>query len=51
MKSFSLIHLLLLAAGIIGLGCFAMPAQAQDDGKVHELQDVIDAQQRQLEAQ
>ena len=51
MKTVPLIHLLLLAAAIVGLGCFAMPAQAQDAGKEQELQRVIDAQQRQLDAQ
>jgi predicted porin len=51
MKKFSLILFLILAAGIIGPGFFAIPAQAQDAGKVQELQRVIDAQQKQLETQ
>jgi hypothetical protein len=51
MKKFSLIHHLLLAGGIIGLGFLAMPAFGQDAGKVQELQRVIEAQQKQLEAQ
>jgi hypothetical protein len=51
MKKFFLIHLLLLAGGIIGLGFLAIPAFGQDAGKVHELQRVIEAQQKQLEAQ
>ena len=51
MKKFFLIHLLLLAGGIIGLGFLAMPAFGQDAGKVQELQRVIEAQQKQLEAQ
>ncbi len=51
MKMFSLIHHLLVAGGIIGLGLLAMPAFAQDAGKVQELQRVIDAQQSQNEDQ
>jgi hypothetical protein len=51
MKTFSFRHLLLLAGGIIGLGFLAIPAFGQDAGKVHELQRVIEAQQKQLEAQ
>jgi len=51
MKKSSLIHLLFLAGGIIGLGFFAMPAFGQDAGKMQELQRVIEAQQEQLEAQ
>ena len=51
MRKFSLIHLLLLACGIFGLGFPAMPAFAQDAGKERELQRVIEAQQKQLEAQ
>ncbi len=51
MKTFSLIRLLLLTVGIIGLAFLAMPAFAQDAGKVQELQRVIDAQQRQNEDQ
>jgi hypothetical protein len=51
MKNFSFIKLLLLAGGIIGLGFFAMPAFAQEAGKMQELQRVVDAQQKQLEAQ
>ncbi len=51
MKKFSFRHLLLLAGGIIGLGFLAMPAFGQDAGKVHELQRVIEAQQKQLEVQ
>jgi hypothetical protein len=51
MKTFSLNHLLLLVGGIISLGFLAMPAFAQDAGKVHELERVIEAQQNQLEAQ
>jgi hypothetical protein len=51
MKKFSLIYLLLLAGGIIGLGLLAMPVFGQDAGKVNELQRVIEAQQKQLEAQ
>jgi len=51
MKTFSLIHLLLLLGATIGLILFAMPAFAQEAGKVQELQRVIDAQQKQNEAQ
>ena len=51
MKTYCLIHLLVLAVGIFGLGFIAMPAFGQDAGKVQELQRVIDAQQRQNEAQ
>ena len=51
MKSLSLLHLLLLAVGILGLGFLAMPAFAQDAAKMKELQRVIDAQQKQMEAQ
>jgi predicted porin len=51
MKTFSFRHLLLLAGGIIGLAFLAMPAFAQDVGKMQELQRVIDAQQRQNEVQ
>jgi len=35
----------------ITLGCFAMPVQAQDTGKMNELQRFIEAQQKQLETQ
>jgi len=51
MKKFSLIYFLILAAGIFSPGFFAIPAQAQNAGKVQELQRVIDAQQKQLETQ
>ena len=51
MKNFSLIHLLFLFWGTIGLGFHTMPAFAQDAEKMQELQRVIDAQQKQLEAQ
>jgi hypothetical protein len=51
MKKFFLVSLLLLAVGAIGLGFLAMPAFAQDAGKVQELQRVVEAQQKQLEAQ
>jgi type II secretory pathway pseudopilin PulG len=51
MKTSSLLYILLLAAGIIGLGLLTMPAFAQDAGKDQELQRVIDAQQKQLNAQ
>jgi hypothetical protein len=51
MKASSLLYILLLAAGIIGLGLLTMPAFAQDAGKDQELQRVIDAQQKQLNAQ
>ena len=51
MKTFSLRHFLLLAGGTIILGIYAMPAFAQDSGKLQELQRVIDAQQKQLEVQ
>lgn len=51
MKKLSLIRFLILAGGIIGLGFLAIPAQAQDVQKAQELQQVIDAQQRQLEDQ
>ena len=51
MKKVSLLNLLLLATGIIGLGYFAISAQAQDIEKSQELQRIIEAQQRQLEAQ
>ena len=51
MKKSSLIYLLLLVGGTIGLLFLVMPAQAQDAGKERELQRVIEAQQKQLEAQ
>ncbi len=51
MKNFSLINLLPLVGGIIGLGLLTMPAFAAEAGKVQDLQRVIDAQQRQLDAQ
>jgi type II secretory pathway pseudopilin PulG len=51
MNTSSLLYILLLAAGIIGLGLLTMPAFAQDAGKDQELQRVIDAQQKQLNAQ
>jgi len=51
MKTFSLRHLLLLAGGIISLGFLTMPAFGQDTGKAHELQRIIEAQQKQLEVQ
>jgi predicted porin len=51
MKTSPLLHLLLLAGGTIVLGFFAMPAFAQDVGKVQELQRVIDVQQKLLDAQ
>jgi hypothetical protein len=40
-----------LASGVIALLLLAVPALAQDVGKVQELERVIDDQQRQLEAQ
>jgi uncharacterized membrane-anchored protein YhcB (DUF1043 family) len=51
MRIFPLLRPLSLAAGIIGPGFLAMPALAEDAGNVHELQRVIEAQQKQLEAQ
>ena len=51
MKTFSLIHLLLLVGATIGLIFFAMPAFPQDAAKTLELQRVIDAQQKQNDAQ
>ncbi|CAB1058225.1 hypothetical protein D1BOALGB6SA_2981 [Olavius sp. associated proteobacterium Delta 1] len=51
MKTFSFRHVLLIAGGIISLAFLAMPAFAQDAEKVHELQRVIEAQQKQMEAQ
>jgi Sec-independent protein translocase protein TatA len=51
MKNFSLTYLLLLICGTIVVGFHAMPALAQDAGKVHELQRVIEAQQKQNEIQ
>jgi hypothetical protein len=50
-KTFPLLRPLSLAAGIISLGFFAMPAFAQDAGNVQELRRVIEAQQKQLEVQ
>ena len=51
MKKFSVIPCLLLAIGIFTSGCLVTPAFAQDVGAVHELQRVIEAQQKQLEMQ
>ena len=51
MKKPYLVPLLFLVIGTIGLGFLAMPAFAQDAGKVQELQRVIEAQQKQLESQ
>ncbi|MGD8212065.1 MAG: DcaP family trimeric outer membrane transporter [Desulfobacterales bacterium] len=51
MKKSVLIYLMILAEGIICLGFLAGRAQAQDVGKMQELQRVIDTQQKQLEAQ
>jgi predicted porin len=51
MNKFFLIHLLLLTIGIFGSGFPVMPAFGQDVGTVHELQRVIEAQQKQLEMQ
>jgi predicted porin len=51
MKNFSFIKLLLLAGGTIILGIYTMPAFAHEAGKMQELQRVIDAQQKQLDAQ
>lgn len=42
---------LIVFGGVIGLLFFTMPAFAQNAGKVHELQIVIEAQQKQLEMQ
>ena len=51
MKSFFRIHLLFWAIGFISLGFIALPAFAQNSGKVQEMQRVIDVQQKQLEMQ
>ena len=51
MKTFSLLSIVLLANGILGLAIFPMPAFGQENEKVLELQRVIEAQQKQLEAQ
>jgi predicted porin len=51
MKKFSLHFILLLKVGIFGLGFLAMPAFAQDSGKLQELQRVFVAPQKQLEVQ
>jgi hypothetical protein len=51
MKKVSLILLLILAGGTIGLGFFAMPVFAEDAGKMQELERVIEAQQKKLESQ
>jgi type II secretory pathway pseudopilin PulG len=51
MKTFAFRHVLLIAAGIIGLALLAFPASAQEANKVQELQRVIEAQQKQMEAQ
>jgi type II secretory pathway pseudopilin PulG len=51
MKTFFIRQLLLLTAGIIVSGFFAMPSFAQDAEQMQELQRVIEAQQRQLETQ
>ena len=51
MKKFSLFFILLLAIGVPGPGFIALPAFAQDSGKVQEMQRVIDAQQKQLDVQ
>lgn len=51
MRIFHLLRSLSLVAGIFGLGFLAMPAFAQDDAKIDELQSVIESQQQQLEAQ
>ena len=46
-----LIRVLVLVGVIIGLGFLAKPAFAQDAERMHELQRVIEAQQKQLEEQ
>ncbi len=51
MRIFLLRHFLLLFAGIISLGFMAMPTFAQDADKMHDMQRVIDAQQKHLEVQ
>jgi hypothetical protein len=51
MKTFSLIKLLLLTTGIIGLGFFPTPAVAQESSEVMELRRLVEAQQKQLEVQ
>ena len=51
MKKPSLIDLMLVIFGTIGLGFIVMPAFGQSTGKMQELQRVIEAQQKQLEMQ
>lgn len=51
MMNTSFIRFLILAGGIVGLGFFAIPVQAQDAEEVQELRRIIEAQQKQLEAQ
>ena len=51
MKTFTLYRHLRLVVGVVGLSFVALQAQAQDAGKVQELQRVIEAQQKQLETQ
>ncbi|MGD9324937.1 MAG: hypothetical protein PVG26_12985 [Desulfobacterales bacterium] len=51
MKTFSVIHLLLLVGATIDLIFLATPVFSQDGEKIQELQRVIEAQQKQNEAQ
>ena len=51
MKTFTLYRHLRLAVGIVGLSCVAMQAFAQDAERMHEMQRIIEAQQKQLETQ
>ena len=51
MRVFPLRRFLPMFAGIIGLGFIAMPTFAQDADTMHDMQRIIDAQQKHLEAQ
>jgi predicted porin len=51
MKAFSIFFILLFAAGFFGPEIIVKRAFGQDNGKVQELQRVIEAQQKQLEMQ
>jgi predicted porin/uncharacterized membrane-anchored protein YhcB (DUF1043 family) len=51
MRPLTPLHRLAFIVGIIGLGCCALQAQAQDAGKEQQLLRTIELQQTQLEAQ
>jgi len=51
MKTFSLLHVVLLASGILVLGFFTIPAFAQETERMQELRQLIEVQQEQLQLQ